>query len=61
MGNQQRVTATFNCEGAETLHLRKATQAEPEQVEIYHALGLDMQPGGTQKTVVKKAKNNQTE
>ena len=56
MENQQRVTATFNCEGGDTLHLRKATQAEPEQVEIYNALGLDMSPGGIQKTVVSKAK-----
>ena len=58
MENQQRVTATFNCEGGDILHLRKTTQPEPEQVEIYTALGLDMLPGNIQKTVVKKTRNN---
>lgn len=56
MENQQRVTATFSCEGGDTLHLRKTTQPEPEQVEVYNALGLDMLPGRVQKTVVKKDK-----
>jgi len=53
MKNQQRVTATFSCEGGRSLYLRKATRAEPEQKEIYDALGLAMQPGGTQKTITK--------
>jgi transposase len=53
MENQQRVTATFNCEDGEALHVRKSTQPEPEQIEIYQALGLDSLPGGIQKTVVK--------
>lgn len=57
MEPQQRVTATFNCENGETLHVRKTTQAEPEQVRIYKALGIDMQPGGIKKTIV-KVKNN---
>ena len=56
MENQQRVTATFICEGGGMLHLRKTTQPEPGQVAIYTALGLDMLPGSIQKTVVKKNK-----
>jgi len=56
MENQQRVTATFNCENGDVLHLRKTTQPEPEQVEIYSALGLDILPGSIQKTIVKKSK-----
>jgi len=56
MENQQRVTATFSCEAGRVLHLRKATQAEPEQKEIYDALGLATQPGGTQKTISKNKK-----
>jgi hypothetical protein len=35
-----------------TIHLRKATRAEPHQETIYHALGIPMQPGSVQKTVV---------
>ena len=58
MENQQRVTATFNCEDGRTLHLRKATRAEPEQKEIYDALGLTTQPGCTQKTITKIKKEN---
>jgi len=56
MENQQRVTATFSCEDGRTLHLRKATRAEPEQKEIYDALGLATQPGGMQKTISKNEK-----
>ena len=35
-----------------TLHVRKATRAEPPQQAIYDALGIDPAPGGTRKTVV---------
>ncbi len=56
MENQQRVTATFKCENGDVLNLRKTTQAEPEQVEIYSALRLDILPGSIQKTIVKKSK-----
>ena len=58
MQNQQRVTAMFNSENGETLHIRKTTQPEPEQVKIYQALGLKGLPGEIQKTMVKKAKRN---
>ena len=37
---QQRVTTTFRCADGRTLHVRKATQAEPQQQAIYDALGV---------------------
>ena len=39
-------TATFRRPDGRTLHVRTATQAEPEQRAIYDALGVDPQPGG---------------
>ena len=50
MENQQRVTVSLQCEDGKTLHLRKATRAEPHQKEIYDALGIPSQPGSVQKT-----------
>lgn len=47
-----RVTATFNRSDGRTLHVRKATRAEPDQGRIYQALGADPAPGGVQKTIV---------
>ena len=52
LGGQQRVTATFRCADQRTLHVRKATRPEAAQQAIYAALGIDENPGGTQKTVV---------
>ena len=49
---QQRITATFRRADGATLHVRKATRAEPPQQAIYDALGIDPAPGGTRKTVV---------
>ena len=49
---QQRVTATFRRPDGRTLHVRTATQAEPEQRAIYDALGVDPQPGGVRKTTL---------
>ena len=49
---QQRVTATFRRPDGRTLHVRTATQAEPEQRAIYDALGIDPQPGGVRKTII---------
>ena len=48
----QRVTATFRRPDRRTLHVRTATQAEPEQRAIYDALGIDPQPGGVRKTTI---------
>ena len=52
LDGQQRVTATFRRPDGRTLHVRTATQAEPEQRGIYDALGADPHPGGVRKTVV---------
>ena len=49
---QQRVTATFRRPDGRTLHVRTATQPEPEQRAIYDALGVDSHPGGVRKTTI---------
>ncbi len=49
---QQRVTATFRRKDGRTLHVRKATRAEPDQRAIYDALGVDPAPGGVRKMIV---------
>ena len=52
LGGQQRVTCTFRRADGSTLHVRKATRAEPDQRAIYDALGADPEPGGIRKMVV---------
>ena len=49
---QQRITATCRRADGATLHVRKATCAEPPQQAIYEALGIDPAPGEIRKTVV---------
>lgn len=49
---QVRVTASFRRPDGRALHVRKATQAEPEQAVIYQALALNPSPGGVTKTLV---------
>jgi transposase len=46
---QQRVTATFRQRDGRTLHVRKATVAEPVLHGIYRALEIDPAPGGVRK------------
>ena len=48
---QHRVTATCRKDGR-TLHVRKATRAEPHQLTIYNVLGLNPAPGGIKKLTV---------
>jgi hypothetical protein len=48
---QQRVTATFRQRDGHTLHVRKATVAEPDLRQIYNALQIDPAPGGVRKYV----------
>lgn len=48
---QQRVTATFRQRDGRTLHVRKATVAEPDLRQIYDALQIDPLPGGVRKYV----------
>ena len=52
LGAQQRVTCTFRRADGSTLHVRKATRAEPDPRAIYDALGVDPEPGGIRKMVV---------
>jgi transposase len=52
LNNQCRITATFRRADNRTLHVRKATRAEPKQLAIYNALGIDSSPGGISKLVV---------
>ncbi|MDX5929278.1 hypothetical protein SIL87_00650 [Acidiphilium acidophilum] len=49
---QQRITATFQQRDGRTLHVRKATVAEPALRRIYDALELNAAPGGIQKLTV---------
>ena len=51
---QQRVTVTFQQKDGRTLHVRKATVAEPALKKLYEFLGLDASPGG-----IKKLSHNQ--
>ena len=48
---EQRVTCSFLRDDGSTLHVRKATRAEPDQGAIYDALGVDPAPGGIKKLV----------
>ena len=48
----QRITATFRRADGRTLHVRKATRAEPPQQAIYDALAINPEPGGIRKTIV---------
>ena len=52
MENQQRVTVRLTRADGKTLHVRKATRAEPQQKANYDALGISPQPGSTQTTRV---------
>lgn len=52
LAGQYRVTATCRRADGRTLHVRKATRAEPEQLRIYQALGIDPAPGGIAKTII---------
>jgi transposase len=49
---QRRITATFRQRDGHTMHVRKATVAEPALRRIYDALGIDASPGGVQKLMV---------
>jgi transposase len=50
--SQCRVSAVFRRADGRTLHVRKATRAEPQQLAIYEALGIDPAPGGVKKLIV---------
>ena len=52
LSNQVRITTTMLCRDGRTVHVRKASRPEPHQQEIYAALDLSPNPGGTQRSVV---------
>ena len=51
LAGQDRVTVTLKRADGKTVHIRKATRAEPRQQVIYNALGIGDRPGRTEKTV----------
>jgi len=51
-GVQQRITATFKQRDNKTLHVRKATVAEPTLKKLYDKLEISSSPGGIQKMIV---------
>lgn len=53
MSTQTRVTTSLENDKNEVVHVRSSTVAEPEQREIYEALGLSHSPGRRSKSVVK--------
>ena len=50
--NQQRITVVLKRADGKTIHLRKTTQPEPHQKEIFDALGLSAQNLPAQKTLI---------
>jgi transposase len=52
LATQQRVTVELKDADGRTLHIRKSSRPEPQQLAIYDALGIDPRPGRTEKTVV---------
>jgi len=51
LAGQDRVTVTLTGADGKTIHIRKATRAEPRQQVIYDALGISDRPGRTEKTI----------
>ncbi len=49
---QRRVTLTMKRRDGRTVHVRKATRPEPRHHELSKILGLQSNPGGTQRTLV---------
>ena len=51
LAGQDRVTVTLRRADGKTIHIRKATRAEPRQQVIYDALRISDRPGRTEKTI----------
>ena len=51
LAGQDRVTVTLKRADGKTVHIRKATRAEPRQQVIYDALAITERPGRTEKTI----------
>ena len=52
MSTQSRVTVSMQCKNGDTVHIRKSTRPEPDQLLIHSALDLKSQPGNTVKTTL---------
>ena len=52
LSGQVRITTTLQRRDGKTVHVRKASRPEPAQQEIYTALKLSGNPGGTHQTTV---------
>jgi len=52
LATQCRITVTFTRKDERTLHVRKTSQAEPEQGKIYQNLGINPDPVGIKKMIV---------
>jgi transposase len=51
LAGQDRLTVSLKRADGKTVHIRKATRAEPRQQAIYDALGISDRPGRTEKTI----------
>ena len=51
---QDRITVELKRADAATVHVRKASRAEPRQRDLYDALGLSSRPGKTEVTVTEQ-------
>ena len=49
LDTQCRITSTLRLENGQTIQLRKTSLPDPNQLEIYKALGVDSHPGKTEK------------
>ncbi len=52
LAGQCRVTVSVRRDDGRALHVRQATRADPDQLAIFQALGIDPAPGGVQKTII---------
>ena len=52
LSTQSRVTVSMQCRNGTTVHVRKSTRPEPDQQEIYSALGIKSYPGHAVKTTI---------
>ena len=52
LSTQSRVTVSMQCKNGSSVHVRKSTRPEPNQQEIYGALGLKSHPGHAIKTTI---------
>jgi len=52
LSTQSRVTVSMQCRNGSTVHVRKSTRPEPNQQEIYSALGIKRHPGHAVKATI---------